>query len=338
MKNKTVAFFILISIFLMLFFLTLGPANIPFAETFKILLGKLFPFAKSVSATKEIIVFNIRLPRIVLSYICGAALALCGCGYQSVFKNPMSDPFVLGVSSGAALGATLSIILNISASNSFLGLNITALMAFAGALATVFIVFAISQKSHNASTSSLLLIGIAIGQFVTAVISILMLTNQDSIKDIYFWTLGSFSAKTWPHLFIVSAYFIIGLIFMFYNHKNLDIMLLGHEQALQLGQDVYKVRRHILFITSILAAGVVSVTGIIGFVGLITPHIVRIFTGPNHKKLMLYSIFTGGIFLMSADTIARSITSQELPVGIVTAIFGAPFFIYLIYSSKREVF
>lgn len=322
----------------MLFFITLGPANITFAETFKILLGKLVPSIKSASATKEIIVFNIRLPRVILSYICGSALALCGCGYQSVFKNPLTDPFVLGVSSGAALGATLSIIFNISASNSFIGLNVTALMAFAGALATVFIVFAISQKARNASTSSLLLIGIAIGQFITALISILMLTHQESIKDIYFWTLGSFSAKSWPHLLIVFIYFIIGLVFMFYNHKNLDIMLLGQQQALQLGQDVYKVRRQILFITSVLAAGVVSVTGIIGFVGLITPHIVRIFTGPIHKKLLLYSVFVGGIFLMSADTIARSLTSQELPVGIITALFGAPFFIYLIYSSKREVF
>jgi iron complex transport system permease protein len=338
MKNKTVVIFIVLSIFLMLFFITLGPANITFTETFKILLGKLVPSVKSASATKEIIVFNIRLPRVILSYICGSALALCGCGYQSVFKNPLTDPFVLGVSSGAALGATLSIIFNIPTSSSFVGLNITALMAFAGALATVFIVFAISQKARNASTSSLLLIGIAIGQFITAAISILMLTHQESIKDIYFWTLGSFSAKSWPHLLIVSIYFIIGLVFMFYNHKNLDIMLLGQQQALQLGQDVYKVRRQILFITSVLAAGVVSVTGIIGFVGLITPHIVRIFTGPIHKKLLLYSVFVGGIFLMSADTIARSLTSQELPVGIITALFGAPFFIYLIYSSKREVF
>jgi iron complex transport system permease protein len=338
MKNKTVVIFIVLSVFLMLFFITLGPANITFAETFKILLGKLVPSIKSASATKEIIVFNIRLPRVILSYICGSALALCGCGYQSVFKNPLTDPFVLGVSSGAALGATLSIIFNISASNSFIGLNVTALMAFAGALATVFIVFAISHKARNASTSSLLLIGIAIGQFITALISILMLTHQESIKDIYFWTLGSFSAKSWPHLLIVFIYFIIGLVFMFYNHKNLDIMLLGQQQALQLGQDVYKVRRQILFITSVLAAGVVSVTGIIGFVGLITPHIVRIFTGPIHKKLLLYSVFVGGIFLMSADTIARSLTSQELPVGIITALFGAPFFIYLIYSSKREVF
>ncbi|MEL7569544.1 MAG: iron chelate uptake ABC transporter family permease subunit, partial [Eubacteriaceae bacterium] len=246
-----------------------------------------------------------------------------------------SDPFILGVSSGAAFGATLSIVLDLP--NTFLGLNITALMAFFGAVITVFIVFAIYENSQRNSTSSLLLIGIAIGQFITAVISVLMLLNQDNIKDIYFWTLGSFAAKSWPHLAVVSVYFVIGFCFMMHNSKNLDIMLLGSQEAQYLGQDIYKVRRHILVITSLLAAGVVSVTGIIGFIGLVTPHVVRIFTGPMHKKLMVCSVFIGGIFLMTADTIARSALKFELPVGIITAIFGAPFFIYLIYSSKREV-
>jgi len=334
-KPKNTALFIFLSTALILLFTALGSADITIAETFKILYKKLTHGSNNVLSSKEIIIFNIRLPRVILSYLSGACLALCGSGYQSVFRNPLSDPFVLGVSSGAALGATLSIILKMP--NTFFGLNITALMAFAGAVVTVFIVFAIYEKSIRTSTSSLLLIGIAMGQFITAVISILMLLNQDNIKDIYFWTLGSFSAKSWPHVFIVTIYFIIGLVFMMKNSKNLDIMLLGSYEAQYLGQDIYKVRRNILLITSLLAAGVVSVTGIIGFVGLITPHIVRIFIGPMHKKLLICSIFTGGIFLMSADTIARSLLSQEIPVGIVTAVFGAPFFIYLLYSSKREV-
>lgn len=335
MKKIHIFIFSFISIFLILLYTAAGTADITFFDTFKILAGKLNSSMSGFSTSKEIIILNIRLPRVLLSYISGACLALCGCGYQSVFKNPLSDPFILGVSSGAALGATLSIVLNLP--NTFLGLNITALMAFLGAAITVFIVFAIYENSQRNSTSSLLLIGIAIGQFITAVISVLMLLNQDNIKDIYFWTLGSFAAKSWPHLAVVTVYFVIGFCFMMHNSKNLDIMLLGSQEAQYLGQDIYKVRRHILVITSLLAAGVVSVTGIIGFIGLITPHVVRIFTGPMHKKLMVYSVFIGGIFLMTADTIARSALKFELPVGIITAIFGAPFFIYLIYSSKREV-
>lgn len=335
MKKIHIFIFSSISIFLILLYTAAGTADIAFFDTFKILAGKLNSSLSGFWTSKEIIILNIRLPRVLLSYISGACLALCGCGYQSVFKNPLSDPFILGVSSGAALGATLSIVLNMP--NTFLGLNITALMAFFGAVITVFIVFAIYENSQRNSTSSLLLIGIAIGQFITAVISVLMLLNQDNIKDIYFWTLGSFAAKSWPHLAVVTVYFVIGFCFMMHNSKNLDIMLLGSQEAQYLGQDIYKVRRHILVITSLLAAGVVSVTGIIGFIGLITPHVVRIFTGPMHKKLMVYSVFIGGIFLMTADTIARSALKFELPVGIITAIFGAPFFIYLIYSSKREV-
>lgn len=333
MKKIHIFIFSAISILLILLYTAAGTANIAICDTFKILAGKLNSSFSGISNSKEIIIFNIRLPRVLLSYISGASLALCGCGYQSVFKNPLSDPFILGVSSGAALGATLSIVLKMP--NTYLGLNITALMAFFGAVITVFVVFAIYENSQRNSTSSLLLIGIAIGQFITAVISVLMLLNQDNIKDIYFWTLGSFAAKSWPHLAVVSVYFVIGFCFMMHNSKNLDVMLLGSQEAQYLGQDIYKVRRHILVITSLLAAGVVSVTGIIGFIGLITPHVVRIFTGPMHKKLMVYSVFVGGIFLMTADTIARSALKFELPVGIVTALFGAPFFIYLIYSSKR---
>jgi len=335
LKKIHIFIFSSVSIFLILLYTAAGTADIAFFDTFKILASKFNSSFSGFSTSKEIIILNIRLPRVLLSYISGACLALCGCGYQSVFKNPLSDPFILGVSSGAALGATLSIVLNMP--NTLLGLNITALMAFFGAVITVFIVFAIYENSKRNSTSSLLLIGIAIGQFITAVISVLMLLNQDNIKDIYFWTLGSFAAKSWPHLAVVSVYFVIGFCFMMHNSKNLDIMLLGSQEAQYLGQDIYKVRRHILVITSLLAAGVVSVTGIIGFIGLITPHVVRIFTGPMHKKLMVCSVFIGGIFLMTADTIARSALKFELPVGIITAIFGAPFFIYLIYSSKREV-
>lgn len=335
MKKQHFILLSLISITLILLYTTAGTANITFADTFRILLKKLTFSKDAVYDTQEVIVLNIRFPRVLLSYVCGAALALCGCGYQSVFKNPMADPFVLGVSSGAALGATLSIVLRLS--GSFAGLNITALMAFAGAVITVFVVFFISENSRSGSTSTLLLTGIAIGQLITAVIAVLMLVFKENIKDIYFWTLGSFASKSWPHLYVVLMYFTIGFFFMMLNHKNLDLLLLGHTEAERLGQDTRLVRRYILVATSLLAAGVVSITGIIGFVGLVTPHIVRIFTGPIHKNLLLASVFIGGIFLMTADTLARSLTSQELPVGVITAIFGAPFFIYLIYSSKRGI-
>lgn len=328
---------ILLSVVLVAVFTAFGTANISIVEAMKILFTRGFAqLVQGAHSVQETIIFQVRLPRVLIAYLSGASLAMCGCGYQSAFKNPMADPFVLGVSSGAALGATLCIILKIS--KTFLGLNMTALFAFVGAVATVFFVYAVGSRTSHRSTTTLLLTGLATGQFVTAVISILMLLFQENIKDIYFWTLGSFSAKSWPQLAVISIYFVVGLFFMMKNHRNLDVMLMGDETAYLLGLDVHKVRRRILLITSVLAAGVVSIAGIIGFVGLITPHIVRLFTGPNHKRLLLYSIFFGGIFLMSADTIARSLLSQEIPVGIVTAIFGAPFFIYLIVKSRKEIF
>ncbi len=328
---------IILSVALVVIFTAFGTADISLAEAMKILFTRgIAQLTERAASVQEMIVFQVRLPRVLIAYLSGASLAVCGCGYQSAFKNPMADPFVLGVSSGAALGATLSIVLKMS--KNFLGLNITALFAFAGALVTVFIVYAVGSRNGQKSTTTLLLTGLAIGQFITAVISILMLMFQENIKDIYFWTLGSFAAKSWPQLAIVAVYFIIGFILMMMHHTSLDVMLMGDETAYLLGLDVHKVRRRILLITSVLAAGVVSIAGIIGFVGLITPHVVRIFTGPKHKRLLTYSALVGGIFLMSADTIARSLLSQEVPVGIITAIFGAPFFIYLIVKSKREIF
>ena len=247
----------------------------------------------------------------------------------------MADPFVLGISSGAAFGATIGIILAIPAS--FLGLNTISFFAFGGAILAIFFVYNIAKVGKQANTTSLLLCGIAVNQLLTAVISFAMLLSANQMKKIYFWTLGSFSSKGWDHVFNVLPYIIIGLIVIFLFAKELDIIVLGDETAIRFGIDVEKNKRILFIVTSLVMAACVSVSGIIGFVGLGSPHIVRLVWGPAHKKLLPMSFLLGGIVLCICDTISRSIIASEIPVGIVTAIIGAPFFIYLLRAKNTEV-
>lgn len=240
-----------------------------------------------------------------------------------------------GFPPGAAFGATIGIILAIPAS--FLGLNTISFFAFGGAILAIFFVYNIAKVGKQANTTSLLLCGIAVNQLLTAVISFAMLLSANQMKKIYFWTLGSFSSKGWDHVFNVLPYIIIGLIVIFLFAKELDIIVLGDETAIRFGIDVEKNKRILFIVTSLVMAACVSVSGIIGFVGLVSPHIVRLVWGPAHKKLLPMSFLLGGIVLCICDTISRSIIASEIPVGIVTAIIGAPFFIYLLRAKNTEV-
>ncbi len=315
-----------------------GAADITIKDTLIVLVNKttgLLGSEADVLGTKATIIWNLRFPRSLLAFLVGGALALCGGVYQAIFKNPMADPFVLGISSGAAFGATIGIILAIPAS--FMGLNTISLFAFGGALLAIFFVYNIAKVGKQANTTSLLLCGIAVNQLLTAVISFAMLLSANQMKKIYFWTLGSFSAKGWDHVLSVLPYIIIGLIVITIFAKELDIIVLGDETAIRFGIDVEKNKRILFVVTSLVMAACVSVSGIIGFVGLVSPHIVRLIFGPTHKKLLPMSFLLGGIVLCICDTISRSIITSEIPVGIVTAIIGAPFFIYLLRAKNTEV-
>lgn len=315
-----------------------GAADITIKDTLIVLTNKITGLlgaeADSLGA-KNTIIWDLRFPRSLLAFLVGGALALCGGVYQAIFKNPMADPFVLGISSGAAFGATIGIILAIPAS--FMGLNTISFFAFGGAILAIFFVYNIARVGKQANTTSLLLCGIAVNQLLTAVISFAMLLSANQMKKIYFWTLGSFSSKGWDHVFNVLPYIIIGLIVIFLFAKELDIIVLGDETAIRFGIDVEKNKRILFVVTSLVMASCVSVSGIIGFVGLVSPHIVRLIFGPAHKKLLPLSFLLGGIVLCICDTISRSIIASEIPVGIVTAIIGAPFFIYLLRAKNTEL-
>ena len=315
-----------------------GAADVTIKDTLVILANKTGGFFEDEAAalgSKGTIIWNLRFPRSLLAFLIGGALAVCGGVYQAIFKNPMADPFVLGISSGAAFGATIGIVLSIPAT--FLGMNTVSAFAFAGALAAIFFVYNIARVGRQANTTSLLLCGIAVNQLLTSIISFVMLVASNEMKQIYFWTLGSFSARSWSHVVTVLPYVVVGLAVIFMFARELDIMVLGDETAVRFGVNVERNKRILFLVTSLLMAACVSVSGIIGFIGLVSPHVVRIIFGPVHKRLLPMSFLLGGAVLCICDTIARSVMEAEIPVGIITAIVGAPFFIYLLRAKNDEV-
>ena len=315
-----------------------GAADITIRDTLIILANKAGGFFSEEAAAfgaKATIIWKLRFPRTLLAFLTGGALAVCGGVYQAIFKNPMADPFVLGISSGAAFGATIGIVLSIPAT--FLGMNTVSAFAFAGALLSIFFVYHIAKVGRQANTTSLLLCGVAVNQLLTAVISFAMLISANEMKKIYFWTLGSFSARGWDHVTTVLPYIVIGLAVVFLFAREQEIMVLGDETAVRFGVNVERNKRILFVVTSLMMAACVSVSGIIGFVGLVSPHIVRLIFGPVHRRLLPMSFVLGGIVLCICDTIARSVMAAEIPVGIITAIVGAPFFIYLLRAKHTEV-
>jgi len=313
---------------------TIGVADISVSQTIEILFNKITGVGniEGVKTSTVAIIWTLRFPRVLLAFLVGGALSICGVAYQGIFKNPMADPFLLGVSSGAALGATIAIVFHLSAT--FLGFDLISIFAFVSALLTLLLVYNISRVGNKVPVTTLLLSGIAISQVLTAIISMFMIFS-DQMNKIVFWTMGSFNAKSWNHLLVVLPYVVIGFMILYHYHRQMDIMLLGEDTASQLGVNTDRLKLIILVVTALITAAAVSVTGIIGFVGLIIPHIVRMLVGPKHKNLYPYSFVLGGVLLIICDTVARSLISQEIPVGIITSIFGGPFFIYLLKQRKR---
>lgn len=336
--NRTwaIALSVLICILIMYLCTVIGIASISFSDANRILLHELLHLdldMEGISQGSITIIQNVRLPRVVLGFLAGASLAVCGAGFQGIFKNPMADPFVLGVSSGAALGASLGIILHFN--RSFLGMSGTTLLAFAGAFATIALVYNISKVGKKVPVSTLLLSGIAVSQTLSAAISILMILNRQSMDQIMFWTMGSLNGKGWEQITLILPYVILGILILFSSSRELDIMLTGEDTAMQLGVNVEFLKKKVLFAASVITASVISVTGIIGFVGLVVPHVVRMIAGPKHRTLMPLSLVMGGTFLIICDTAARSLAVWEIPVGIITSICGGPFFIYLLRKAKK---
>ncbi|NLY52136.1 MAG: iron chelate uptake ABC transporter family permease subunit [Firmicutes bacterium] len=315
-----------------------GPADIAAVEVAEMILHHLLGMDNRLNnwpMSHRMIVFQVRLPRVVLAVIVGGGLAMAGATYQGLLQNSMADPYIIGVSAGASVGATIGILLRTKYFN--FGLSIVTLLAFLGAVLTIFLVYNIARVGGRVPIGTLLLAGVAVSSFFSAIVSFLMVVANQSMPEIVYWMMGSLSGRSWNHVKASLPYLVLGgLVVLFYS-RELNILLVGEETAQNLGVNVERVKAVLLIAGSLMAAAAVSVSGVIGFVGLIIPHSVRIVTGPDHRILLPAAGLVGAIFLVIADTLARIILAPaELPVGVITAIAGAPFFIYLLRRQKQS--
>ncbi len=317
---------------------SLGAVKIPFQKVISVIGDKFIPlFTASQAGVNKTIILNIRLPRVLLAGLVGFALAAAGTVFQALLKNPMADPYVIGISSGASLGAAIGIIFDLKVS--LLGLNSIPLFAFGGALLTIIVVYNLAKSGGKIPVTTLLLAGVATGSFLSAIVSLLMVFNNQSMHEIVFWIMGSLSGAGWQEVQMSWFYILLGYGVIHFFAVDLNVMLLGDESAQSLGIDVALIKKILLVSGSLLAGAAVAVSGVIGFVGLIIPHIVRLVVGPDHRILIPVSALVGASFLIATDTFARTIIAPtEIPVGIITSLFGAPFFLYLLRKKKGTIF
>lgn len=317
----------------------IGSVSIPPRAVIEVLWSRLTGLPTSVPypATYATILFDIRLPRIAFAAITGAALAAAGTAYQGLFRNPLADPYLVGVASGAGLGATLALTFNLT--STFLGLSAVPIGAFVGALATVGLVMASAQVGRTMPISTMLLAGVAVGAFASAVTTYLMLRTPEGLRRAFNWLLGGASSAGWEPLWTVLPYVALGLIVLLLHARALNVLQLDEEQARQLGLNVERVKLTLVLAATLMTAAVVAFGGLIGFVGLVVPHVLRLLAGPDYRRLLPLTVIGGAAFLVVADLLARTLLApQELPVGVVTAIAGAPFFVFLLRRLRRSVF
>jgi len=286
------------------------------------------------AAAAQAIVWSIRAPRLLLALLVGAGLAVSGVVLQAFFQNPMAAEYVVGVSAGAALGATVGFVMW-SATTVF-GLASRTIFAFVGALGTTALVYVLSRRGGRVPVSTLLLTGMAINALASALCSLLLLVAKSSdVSLVVFWLMGSVADRGWLAIWILVGPVVLGLIAVYLLSRELNVLLMGEEAAHHLGVDVERTKRILLVLSSVLAATCVAVTGMIGFVGLIVPHVMRLLTGPDHRALLPAAAAGGAALLVVADILARSVAAPvEIPIGIVTSILGCPFFLFLLHRSR----
>ncbi len=287
------------------------------------------------SETQEAIVWQLRLPRVLGAALVGGALASAGVLFQGLLRNPMADPYLLGTSGGAALAATIALLM--PATFGAFGFAHVPMAAFIGALAAVLLVYRIARVGARTPITTLLLAGFAASSMMAAVMSFLMLMNQNALQRVVLWTMGGISASGWDALGVIAPLILVGMIAAAALANDLNAFLLGEEQAAALGVAVERRKFCVMALGALLTGAAVAISGLVGFVGLIVPHVVRLVLGPDHRLLLPASFLGGAIFLVLADLLARVLLAPtELPLGVVTALIGAPFFIYLLRKSKRE--
>jgi len=314
-----------------------GSVAIPPKEALEVLWNTLEGTAPTsdTNHTYQIILLTLRLPRTILMIMTGAALAGSGCAYQGLFQNPLADPYLIGAASGAGLGAVFSLTLGWPASP--LSYLTVPMSAFIGALLTVFLVFQLAKVKKTLPVTNLILAGVAVSSFVTALTSFLLINASGELRRAVVWLLGGSTMAGWKPVLGQLPYMLIGLIGLSAYAYKLNVLQFGDEQALQLGINVNRARTRIVVFATLSTAAAVAFTGVIGFVGLIIPHILRRVTGGDMRHLLPFSMIGGAIFLVLADVTARVIVApQELPVGIITSLCGAPFFLFILRRSKEK--
>ena len=328
---KRICLFLIIGFIFVIISLGIGSVKIHPLDVVGILISKIFFLTVSWewSNTTEIILWEVRLPRVLLALLVGASLAVAGSIYQGLFRNPLADPYLIGAAAGAVLGATIAmLILSLSSVVAFLSVSF---FAFIGSLTTVLSAYLIARSSGGVQTYTLILSGIALGSFAAAIATLIMIRSDPDLRPILSWTLGSFASARWIHVVIVGIVFGCVLPFTLIYSRILNLFQLDEEHAKQLGVNVERSKILMIVVATLVTATAVSFTGLIGFVGLIAPHTVRLLWGPDYRVLIPMATIIGGVFLVLADLAARTLfLPNDLPVGILTALCGVPFFLYLI--------
>ncbi len=340
-KRKPVYLFfciITVSLFLLVIISTgMGFIQISFPDVFKIILAKITGFDSllaGIEDVKNVVVMEVRLPRILTAAIVGAGLALSGAIFQGLLLNPLADPYTLGVSAGAAFGACIAILYNTIVSTVLISTFSVPVFAFAGGIGTLFFVIYLSSSGGGLSSNNLILSGIIVSAILSAGISLLKYMADEQVSVIIFWLMGSFASKSWLDVIMTLSVVSVGFLVAVYYARDLNLISLGERSAASLGINTGRVTLILLITASLIAAICVSVSGIIGFVGLLVPHMIRFITGPDNRKLIPVSLITGALLLLGADTIIRAVLPGEIPIGVLTALIGGPFFCYIFRKGQ----
>jgi iron complex transport system permease protein len=310
----------------------------PIPVIFDVLLTKIVGLSilsEETKKTAEMIIWEIRFPRVLLALFVGAALSLAGAAFQGLLRNPLADPYTIGVSSGAALGAVCVLYFQITIS--FLGSYTLPIIAIISGFITMLIVFTVTHLSNRTlAIETIILSGIIVSSFIGAVISLVIsLSSREDISQILYWLMGNVGMRGWSHVKLLIPFFLVGAFLLLIRSRELNAFALGEESAGHLGVNVQRGKIHILVGASLLTGAAVSVSGAIGFVGLVIPHFIRLLVGPNHRHVLPLSMLAGGGYLILADLIARTIIApKELPIGVITALIGAPVFAILLIRER----
>jgi iron complex transport system permease protein len=310
-----------------------GFLHIPFADVIRVIMSSITGIEGWIGQPDELaatVVMDVRLPRILTAALVGAGLAVSGAVFQGILLNPLADPYTLGVSAGAAFGASLALLIDFSP----LGLWSVPLFAFGGAVATLMVVIYLTASSGDLSSGSLILSGIIVAAILSAGVSFIKYLADDAVSIIIFWLMGGFASKTWPEVGLTAAAVALGTVVCVVFSRDLNLLALGSRIAGSLGVSPRRISLLLLVTASLVSAVCVAVSGIIGFVGLLVPHMVRMVTGPDNRRLIPISALAGACLLLCADTVTRSVLPREIPIGVITALIGGPFFCY-IYRKRQ---